>query len=161
MIACSAQAFYSQAGKELDAPLDYPVDKFHEKATVKPHSFKKQMHPYKVRLPAHSQQFICSRGCSLFNQAFMEATLGKQMTGMEVQATQKFLKNDGKVLRFYCQWDDKNMFGEKRPYVSALLAPSTSSLTLSPFCSQILHYFLADDTVEVLEVHQQVRGFVI
>lgn len=38
----------------------------------------------------------------------------------------------GFVLRFYCQWADDKMYGEIRPY--------------------IVHYFLADDTVEVQEV---------
>ena len=35
----------------------------------------------------------------------------------QIESTTKFLKNDGKVLRFYCTWDDNNIFGEKRPYV--------------------------------------------
>ncbi len=35
----------------------------------------------------------------------------------QIESTTKFLKNDGKVLRFYCMWDDANIFGEKRPYV--------------------------------------------
>lgn len=71
------------------------------------------------------------------HKEFMEASLGKQM-GVEIQATQKFLKNDGKVLRFYCVWADNKMYGEQRPY--------------------ILHYFLADDTVECLEVRQPNSG---
>ncbi|KAJ1472925.1 hypothetical protein T484DRAFT_1838348, partial [Baffinella frigidus] len=37
------------------------------------------------------------------------------------------------VLRFYCQWDDRNaIYGERRPYV--------------------LHFYLEDDTAEVCEV---------
>ncbi|KAI9145221.1 hypothetical protein BKA69DRAFT_1108755 [Paraphysoderma sedebokerense] len=44
----------------------------------------------------------------------------------------KFLENDRKVLRFYCVWDDTNSaFGETRQL--------------------ILHYFLADDTIEIRE----------
>lgn len=43
------------------------------------------------------------------------------------------------VLRFYAMWDDtKSMFGENRPY--------------------IIHYYLADDTVEVREVHKPNDG---
>lgn len=43
------------------------------------------------------------------------------------------------VLRFYAMWDDTNsMFGENRPY--------------------IIHYYLADDTVEVREVHKPNDG---
>lgn len=45
----------------------------------------------------------------------------------------QFLDQDGKILRFYCHWDDsENAFGEPRELV--------------------LHYFLADDTIEILEV---------
>jgi len=62
---------------------------------------------------------------------FMEASLGKPM-GIGIENTQKFLTHDGKVLRFYARWDDDKMYGERRPY--------------------ILHYFLADDTVEVQEI---------
>ncbi|KAM9851213.1 EF-hand domain-containing family member C2 [Aulostomus maculatus] len=45
----------------------------------------------------------------------------------------QFLDHDRKVLRFFCFWDDtKSMFGDVRQL--------------------ILHYFLADDTIEILEV---------
>jgi len=45
----------------------------------------------------------------------------------------QFLENDRRVLRFYCFWDDTdNMFGDPRECV--------------------LHYFLADDTVEIREI---------
>ena len=44
----------------------------------------------------------------------------------------KFLENDRKVLRFYCVWDDSDaIFGDVR--------------------NMILHYFLADDTIEIRE----------
>lgn len=64
-------------------------------------------------------------------KTFMEASLGKPM-GVVVDNVRKFLENDRKVLRFYCLWNDPSLYGESRPYV--------------------LHYFLADDCVEVLEV---------
>lgn len=45
----------------------------------------------------------------------------------------QFLENDGKTLRFYCLWDDTDsLFGDQRELV--------------------LHYYLADDTVEIIEV---------
>ena len=51
----------------------------------------------------------------------------------------QFLDFDGKVLRFYAIWDDtKSMFGEKRKF--------------------ILHYFLADDCIEVVQVLPQNSG---
>ena len=44
----------------------------------------------------------------------------------------KFLEHDRHVLRFYCLWDDSlSMFGEAR--------------------RMVMHYFLADDTVEIFE----------
>ncbi|XP_045426391.1 EF-hand domain-containing family member C2 [Pipistrellus kuhlii] len=45
----------------------------------------------------------------------------------------EFLEYDGKVLRFFCMWDDTaSMFGD--------------------FRQLILHYFLADDTIEIKEL---------
>ncbi|XP_041699921.1 EF-hand domain-containing family member C2-like [Coregonus clupeaformis] len=45
----------------------------------------------------------------------------------------QFLDHDGNLLRFYCHWDDsENTFGDPH------------ELTL--------HYFLADDTIEIREV---------
>lgn len=118
LIDCDSftRQFFSDNGVNLGEPEEIPVDPFTKKNTTEVGTFKKLMHPMKE---------------------FMEAALGKQM-GVEIAATQKFLKNDGKVLRFYCTWDDDKMYGEIRPYV--------------------LHYFLADDTVEVLEVKQANSG---
>ncbi len=46
---------------------------------------------------------------------------------------EQFLDHDRHVLRFYCYWDDTdNMFGDPR--------------------EMVLHYFLADDTIEILEI---------
>ena len=50
----------------------------------------------------------------------------------KLDTLQQFRNYDRHVLRFFCQWDDSpSMFGDARWLV--------------------LHYFLADDTVEVLE----------
>jgi EF-hand domain-containing protein 1 len=47
--------------------------------------------------------------------------------------------NDGRVLRFWAMWDDRvSMYGDRRPYV--------------------VHYYLADDTMEVLEAHETNSG---
>lgn len=49
---------------------------------------------------------------------------------------QQFLDHDQHVLRFYCQWDDtNNMFGDVR--------------------QMVLHYYLADDTIEIREVRPE------
>jgi len=50
-----------------------------------------------------------------------------------VDTLKQFLDHDGHVLRFYCYWDDSDsMFGDSR--------------------EMVLHYFLADDTIEIREV---------
>uniref|UniRef100_A0A8C2L6T8 EF-hand domain-containing family member C2 n=1 Tax=Cyprinus carpio TaxID=7962 RepID=A0A8C2L6T8_CYPCA len=50
-----------------------------------------------------------------------------------IDTLKQFLEHDRKVLRFYCYWNDtESMFGDSREL--------------------ILHYFLADDTMEIYEV---------
>lgn len=111
------RAFYESNGRPLGEPEEAPLDPFTKKNTVKTTSHNKLMHPHKE---------------------FMEASLGKSMYGTDIEGTQKFLRNDGKVLRFYAIWSDPNLFGEKQAFV--------------------VHFFLADDTVEVLEVQQPNSG---
>uniref|UniRef100_A0A8B9G1S3 EF-hand domain containing 1 n=1 Tax=Amazona collaria TaxID=241587 RepID=A0A8B9G1S3_9PSIT len=63
----------------------------------------------------------------------------KYITPSDFDQLKQFLTYDKQVLRFYAMWDDTNsIFGENRPYV--------------------IHYYLADDTVEVREVHKQNDG---
>ncbi|NWR56230.1 EFHC1 protein, partial [Bucorvus abyssinicus] len=63
----------------------------------------------------------------------------RYITPSDFDQRKQFLTYDKQVLRFYAMWDDSdNMFGEKRP------------------C--IIHYYLADDTVEVREVYKQNDG---
>jgi len=70
---------------------------------------------------------------------FVEARLGKPSTALNKEKLRQFLQNDRKVLRFFCVWDDRGaLYGDRRPYV--------------------LHYFLADDTVEILEVNEPNSG---
>jgi hypothetical protein len=102
--------FFSQNGVDLGPGEELPQDQFAQKTAPQPVNNKKIMYPMKNH---------------------MEASLGKMM-GVDIEATQRFLKNDRKVLRFYCLDSDFNINGEQRPFVC--------------------HYFLADDTVEVLEI---------
>lgn len=70
---------------------------------------------------------------------FIEAKLGKATNALNPDKLKKFIENDRKVLRFFCLWDDRDaLYGDRRPYV--------------------LHYFLADDTVEILEVNEPNSG---
>jgi hypothetical protein len=110
------RAFYDDNGRSLPDPEPYPLDPFTIKHSQQAHTYHKLMNPLKH---------------------FMEASLGKPSSN-GTHETQKFLKNSGKVLRFFCVWSDQKMYGEQRPYV--------------------LHYFLADDTVEVLEIKQPNSG---
>lgn len=64
---------------------------------------------------------------------FVEARLGKPSHLLEGDKLKQFLGNNGKVLRFWCVWDDRQgMYGDRRPYV--------------------LHFYLEDDTIEINEV---------
>jgi len=70
---------------------------------------------------------------------YMEAKLGVASSLLEKEKLDQFLKNDRKVLRFYLAWDDRpSLYGELRPFV--------------------LHYFLSDDTIEILEVRRANSG---
>ena len=68
-------------------------------------------------------------------KTFMEAKLGKTRQ----KNLKQFLKHDGEVLRFQCEWDDSDtLYGSVHKYT--------------------LHYYLADDTVEILEIHEANSG---
>ncbi|CAD7701459.1 unnamed protein product [Ostreobium quekettii] len=70
---------------------------------------------------------------------FLEAKLGKPPNVLEEDRLQQFLENNRRVLRFWCLWDDRtSLYGDRRPYV--------------------LHYFLEDDTGEILEVNENNSG---
>jgi len=103
-------------GRDLGAPEEVPRDTFNMKHSSKAGNHNKIMYPMKKH---------------------MEASLGKMMS-LDIKASQKFLMNDRKVLRFYCVWENPKFFGEQRPFV--------------------LHYFLANDNVEVLDVSQPNSG---
>ncbi|ACO64543.1 protofilament ribbon protein of flagellar microtubules [Micromonas commoda] len=71
--------------------------------------------------------------------AYIEAAAGKPSNALAPDKLKKFLANDRKVLRFFAVWDDRGaLYGEKRPFV--------------------VHYYLADDSVEVLEVSEPNSG---
>ncbi|XP_071085309.1 EF-hand domain-containing family member C2-like isoform X2 [Haliotis cracherodii] len=109
-----------------------------------------------VELNLYSKVFKVT-GCDQFTQNFLRK-LGVRINGTEDIPTdpyvqhrkamdesmqplrpyekhdtlKQFLDHDRHVLRFYCYWDDSdNMFGDPR--------------------EMILHYFLADDTIEIRE----------
>ncbi|XP_008498041.2 EF-hand domain-containing protein 1 [Calypte anna] len=95
-----------------------------------------------------TQEFLESQGIELNPPEKMpidpytetrKAPVRKYVTPSDFDQLKQFLVYDKQVLRFYATWDDtKNMFGENLPY--------------------IIHYYLADDTVEVREVHEKNDG---
>eukprot|EP00736_Rhodelphis_marinus_P011183 Rmarinus@m.20098 len=71
--------------------------------------------------------------------AYTEAKLGRATNVLQDDTLAQFLKCDRQVLRFFCLWDDRdNLYGEVRKFV--------------------VHFFLADDTVEILEVYEANSG---
>lgn len=73
------------------------------------------------------------------NQRQKCSGLKSMTTPSQFDKLKQFLEMDGKVLRFFCIWDDRaSMFGERKQY--------------------ILHFYLSDDTLEVREVHTQNDG---
>ena len=71
--------------------------------------------------------------------AYVEAAAGAPSNALAADKLKKYLANDRKVLRFFCLWDDRSaLYGDRRPFV--------------------LHYYLADDSVEVLEVAEPNSG---
>lgn len=72
-------------------------------------------------------------------KVYVEAMLGKATNVLNEDRLRQFMDYSRKVLRFYCVWDDRQrLYGDRRPYV--------------------LHYFLEDDTVEILEVCETNSG---
>jgi len=75
-------------------------------------------------------------------QDFDESGMGgrrTKLTADEISSTKQFLAHDKKVLRFYCVWDDRlNLYGDIRLYT--------------------LHYFLADDTIQITETNPPNSG---
>ena len=92
------RAFFEQNGAPLDADEDTPLDPFARRtaAAAAPPTHLKPPNPMREH---------------------QEAALGKQQHG-GIAATQQFLKNDGKVLRFYATWQDGGLYGEKRAFRS-------------------------------------------
>lgn len=58
--------------------------------------------------------------------------------GHSNKGLKKFLKNEGKVLSFFAIWDDKSFGGQLNKYN--------------------LNYHLADDKVEIKEIHEPNNG---
>lgn len=70
---------------------------------------------------------------------YVEAKLGKASHVLTGDTRKDFMRHNRRVLRFFCMWDEADKLGgDRRPYV--------------------LHVYLEDNTIEVLEVHEPNSG---
>ncbi len=79
----------------------------------------------------------------------------------KMDTLQQFLEHDRQVLRFDCHWDDTGRLGERKRERGGVgggrerIVHFLSSYVLSSMFGDkrelVLHYFLADDTIEILE----------
>mmetsp|Transcript_32434 Transcript_32434/g.103234 ORF Transcript_32434/g.103234 Transcript_32434/m.103234 type:complete len:654 (-) Transcript_32434:82-2043(-) len=124
IIACDSysRTFLGNSGIEVPVDCEYPVEpiELHRLSMKKTRSGG----------PPKPSNDVVAR--------HMEASLGKPSHLLEPDTLKQFLALDGKVLRFYCVWDDDSLYGSRRPYT--------------------LHYYLADDTVEILQVNEPNSG---
>jgi len=123
-----AREFFTRAGMNVGAEEPVPRDEAHRSQIVRPTSAAQDG---EIPSANHGRQRN-----DMTN--YYEALLGKSQDKKETVT--KYLANDRKVLRFYCTWDERSPDGivDKRPF--------------------IVQFFLADDTVEVLEVKQPNSG---
>lgn len=100
------------------AAIAYPVDAFQQKEAAKIRSKPQNHTEVRLVLPVLvlTRQFC---GVLIVNSSLILSRSRNDVSQEHaaVLATQKFFENDGKVLRFYCVWDDKES-NERRTYVS-------------------------------------------
>jgi len=99
--------------------------------------------PFDAQYTVMKQKEVENRGMSSIKtddlMHWTEAMLGKPTNLINEDKLAQFLKYDRKVLRFFCMWDDTpSLYGEVRKFV--------------------LHYYLADDTVEIVESYKANSG---
>jgi hypothetical protein len=106
---------------------EFPSDQY----TMTREELKKTMSPFN-KLNAVDQDF----------KRYLEYSFKGRHTNPSKQqqaAIQQFLKNDRKVLRFFCSWDDReSLYGDYRHFV--------------------LEYYLADDTTKISELNPPNSG---
>jgi len=99
--------------------------------------------PFDAQYTVMKQKEVENRGMSSVKtddlMHWTEAMLGKPTNLINEDKLAQFLKYDRKVLRYFCMWDDTpSLYGEVRKFV--------------------LHYYLADDTVEIVESYKANSG---
>ena len=114
VVSCDdfTRKFLEESGMTVPEELTYPDDPYSIIRTKQKEAFAKQQRP----MDQTAQTFF-SRGAM----------------------SKKLLTMDRKVLRFYCVWEEDQIFTTERRH-------------------SVLHYYLADDTMEVLEVNDRNSG---
>lgn len=123
--------FYEEKlGKALDDAIQLPEDPYNATRT----EMKTYMQPRGTQYLGYPP----NRKYDDLTQ-FVEARLGMATHILKNDRLKQFLEHDRQVLCFFCQWDDSlRLFGDKRDFR--------------------LNYFLSDDTIEILEVHEPNDG---
>jgi len=112
--------YYEQVGLDAGEEEQAPEDYFHEKQRVAKerelglHGIPKNV----IEAKQYNAKMLGGGACN-----------GK---------LEQFIRNDLKVLRFWCYWDDTTRYGERM--------------------FSIMNYFLADNTCEFTEVHEKNNG---
>lgn len=109
--------FYAETlGSPLSAPLPAPTDPYQE---------QRKIYVRDADRPPNRRRDAFTR--------YMEAKMGISGTGAGDNPLKisKYIKHQGRVLRFFGTWDDSSLFGRKHRLV--------------------IHYYLCDDTLEVIE----------
>jgi len=99
--------------------------------------------PFDAQYTVIKQREVQTRGMASVKtddlMHWTEAMLGKPTNLINEDKLAQFIKYDRKVLRFYALWDDTpSLYGEVRRF--------------------LVHYYLADDTVEVIESYKNNSG---
>ncbi|KAJ1627617.1 hypothetical protein T492DRAFT_1023521 [Pavlovales sp. CCMP2436] len=107
-----------------------------EPLPIDPYNAKRQSEKETV---LRTQRYFRPRAFEDDLTRYAAAKYGAAATALAPDRLREFLRNDRKVLRFFLAWDDRGSpYGELRPF--------------------ILHYYLQDDTAEVLEVRRANSG---
>jgi hypothetical protein len=112
--------FYGEAGLDLGEECEPPTDLYTDKVDLE----------NKVKTGAFGIPRNVMEG-KYYNELQLGGARGNQ--GLD-----QFLKNDGKVLRFYSYWDDHTRYGQRQ--------------------YQVIQYFLADDSVQISDQYQRNSG---
>eukprot|EP00741_Cyanophora_paradoxa_P010019 tig00000157_g9705.t1 len=104
--------FYKCMNRTLEPPEPYPEDP-HEK-------HQREERERRLRPPGKPSPAVDPV------KRYMEAQLGKPTHLLQKSSNpQQWLANDRKVLRFYCQWDDRErMYGDRHQFVRGARLPS-------------------------------------